>query len=178
MVVIRHGGGGPELVVEGFLQLLGDEGRSAERAGLLLVVQPPVEAAAVEDVTAVLEPGDLVPALELGEADRAAARALPRRQAQLVEPDDGEDLADEHGGDGLERRRGLPRDEEVVVRPGNVLLHEVAEAEEAEEGDDEAAEEGEKGEGADEELGEEELRVGGREAHLEGSGGGEGDEEG
>jgi len=67
---VGHAGGGPG---ECAGHLVGDERRAAKWACPLVVVHPPVEAAAVEDVAAVGEAAHLVAAADAAEAHRAVA---------------------------------------------------------------------------------------------------------
>ncbi|KAG6505650.1 hypothetical protein ZIOFF_038015 [Zingiber officinale] len=65
---------------------------AAKGAGALPVLEPPVDAVAVEDVAAVAHPPDLVRGLELGQAHRAAAALASR---QVPEPGRWGDLLDQ-----------------------------------------------------------------------------------
>lgn len=145
---------------------VGHELGPAQRAGVLIAVHPPVQALPVEDVPAVAEPPDLLlrPPLELVQAHGAALG----RVDQALEPDDGQHLPDQEGGDGgapggggsSGRRPGLGGE------GGGVGVEEVGEAEEVEEGEDEVPEEAEEAEGVDEELRQADLRVAQRESHF------------
>ena len=122
------------------------------------MVHPKVEAAPVEHVATVGEATDLVAAVKLVKADGAALR---RRVDEIRELDDGQELADQDGRNGVGFRNGFGSG-----RPGDIRVEEVGEAEEAYEGGDEDSDEDEDGEGLEEEFGKEELRVPDWEAHF------------
>ena len=109
-------------------------------------------------MAAVGEAADLVAAVELVEADGAALRW---RVDEIRELDDGKELADQDGGDGVGLRSGVGSS-----RPGDVRVEEVGEAEGAEEEGYEDSDEAEDREGVEEEFGNEELRVPDWEAHF------------
>ncbi|URD72871.1 hypothetical protein MUK42_07932 [Musa troglodytarum] len=150
------------------VQLPGDKRRSAQRAGALPVLQPPVDAVPVEHVAAVSHPPHLVGALELVEAHRAALRqaaAAALRGDQLPEPDRRRALLEQLG-----RERAGPR---VVVMcagvrvvPLGFRLHQgaEAEAEAVEDPVDEPSQVGEEEEQVEQQL--RELGVANREPHV------------
>jgi hypothetical protein len=162
--------------------LVGDERRSAERAGALVVVHPAVQAPAVEDVAAVGEPVHLVAAADAAEADRAVPSAVKGggRGAELVEAHHGEHLLDDHRRHRAElrtavlqqhrclrRRRALRRVVVVVVLQVVVAeIQQVAEADGVERPEEEAAEVAEQEEEVEQLLGEHQLRVPHREPHA------------
>ena len=93
------------------------------------MVHPTVKAAPVEHVATVGEAADLVAAVKLVEADGADLR---QRVDEIRELDDGQELADQDGGNGVGFRSGVG-----PGRPGDILVEEVGEAEGTEEGGDE-----------------------------------------
>ncbi|GER30339.1 peptidyl-tRNA hydrolase II family protein, partial [Striga asiatica] len=151
----------PQPLVEGLLHALGDDRRPAERARLLIVVHPAVQAAPVEYVPTVRQPPDLVLASELVQAHRAALR---RPLRQIREPHHRERLADE-------RRR-----HRSDIRPGFVqcgvrrhrfkLQVGVPEPEEREDGGREFTNEFQKRQQVDEQFGEKHVGVTHRKTHF------------
>lgn len=148
------------------VQLPGDKRRSAQRAGALPVLQPPVDAVPVEDVAAVSHPPDLVGALELVEAHRAALRQAAMaalRGDQLLEPDRRRALLDQLGRERAKARL-VVMGVGVRVMPLRFGLQQGAEAETVEDPVDEPSQVGEEEEQVEEEL--RELRVANREPHV------------
>ncbi|CAL9080201.1 unnamed protein product, partial [Musa acuminata var. zebrina] len=148
------------------VQLPGDKRRSAQRAGALPVLQPPVDAVPVEDVAAVSHPPDLVGALELVEAHRAALRQAAMaalRGDQLLEPDRRRALLDQLGRERAKARL-VVMGVGVRVMPLGFGLQQGAEAEAVEDPVDEPSQVGEEEEQVEEEL--RELRVANREPHV------------
>jgi hypothetical protein len=159
--------------------LVGDERRSAERAGALVVVHPAVQAPAVEDVAAVGEPAHLVAAADVTEADRAVPPAVGGggREAELVEAHHGEHLLDDHRRHRAElrpavlqqhrclrRRRAVRR--VVVLQVVVAEVQQVAEADGVERPEEEAADVAEQEEEVEQLLGEHQLRAPHREPHA------------
>ncbi|GFZ01451.1 brassinosteroid-responsive RING-H2 [Actinidia rufa] len=71
---------------------------SIERAGAAIVVHPTVKASPVEHVATVGEAADLVAAVKFVEADGTDLR---QRVNEIRELDDGQELADQDGGNGV-----------------------------------------------------------------------------
>ncbi|RWV82424.1 hypothetical protein GW17_00056076 [Ensete ventricosum] len=127
------------------------------------MLQPPVDAEPVEDVAAVSHRPDLVGALELVEAHRAALRqaamAALRKGDEVLEPDRRQALLDQ-----LRRPKARLVVMAVGVVPPGFGLQQGAEAEAAEDPVDEPSQVGEEEEQVEEEL--RELRVPNREPHV------------
>lgn len=75
-VEIGNPGSNPKPLVESLLHIVGNKLRAAERACLLIVVHPTVEAAPVEYVPAVRQPSDLVVAAKFVQTHRAILRRV------------------------------------------------------------------------------------------------------
>ncbi|KAF5478217.1 hypothetical protein F2P56_004798 [Juglans regia] len=146
----------PESLVNSSLHIIRNKGCSAQRARLLLVPHPTVEAALMEDVAAVGEPADLVLGLELVQADGAGLR----RVHQVREPHHRKDFPDQNSRHGVEFRDSVRR-----VGPRNVGLQKIPETQIAKYGGDELSEETQNGKRVEKELREEKLRVAHRKTH-------------
>lgn len=129
------------------------------------MIHPTVHAALVEDVPAVPQPPDLVLHAKLRQTHRAARcrRHVIGAAVDFSEFHDGEEFADEEGGEG-----GGPVGDSggVGIGPGSVGVEEFGESEAAEEEEDEVSEEAEEGECAEEDVREEHLRVTHRKTHC------------
>lgn len=127
------------------------------------MIHPTVHAAPVEDMPAVPQPPDIVLHAKLRQAHRAArCRHVITETVDFSEFHDGEEFADEEGGEG-----GGPVGDSgrVGIGPGSIGVEEFGESEEAEEEEDEVSEEAEEGECAEEDVREEHLRVTHRKTH-------------
>lgn len=131
----------PQPPVVLFLHSLGQELGPAKWTRPLVAVHPAVQAAPVEDVLAVLQLPDLLPGLELVQADRAALGRV-RRLPVLHQ---GQEFLDQDGGHGRADGRS-------ALGERRVDLEEIREAQEAEEGGDEDPDEAEEGDGLEQEL--------------------------
>lgn len=125
------------------------------------MINPTVHTSPVENVLAVPQTPDLILPGELVQAHRAPAPGC-RGGVEVGEVDDGEEFADEEGGDGW---IGGVGDSGVGFGPYDVGFEEVGEAEVVEEEEYEVSEEAEEREGLEEEVGENYLRVTHRKTH-------------
>lgn len=142
--------GSPESLNKSTLHFVRYKGRSAKRAGSLIVPHPTVQTSSVEYVTTIRQPSDLIVFLELAQTHRARLRGVH----QLPELHHRQDFPDERG------RHGLEFFGHSGFGPGgNVGLEEVVEAHEAEEAANQLPEEAQEGEDVKEKLREQELRV-------------------
>ncbi|RRT79911.1 hypothetical protein B296_00001857 [Ensete ventricosum] len=176
VVRVRDAGRGPHLIVHGDRHLPRDERRAAQRARPLAVLQPPVEAATVEDVPAVAQAPDLLRSLELVQADHAAVPDVLPGRTQLLVPHHRERLSDQH----RRHRRGLRRLQELLVvevsvaavlRPGGVGVEEVSKADRVEGPEDEPPHVAEDQGHVEDDPRHQQLRVADRKPHADPKGG-------